>query len=92
MDKLKLEYADSSAYKLWIQLGIAAVAVGLFIAGLGGWFAPQSMATLGRFFTIPGGVLVTTGIAIAGITAHELSTGVRMAAIIGAGVLALGTL
>ena len=92
MDKLNLEYVDSTAYKLWIQLGIATVAVGLFIAGLGGWFAPKAMATLGQFLTIPGGVLVTTGVAIAGLTAHDLSNGVRMAALIGAGLLALGTL
>ena len=92
MDKINLDYVDSSAYKLWIQLGIVGLAAGLFIGGLGNWFAPAAMTTLGKFFSIPGGALVTTGVAVAGITAHELSTGVRMAAIIGSGLLALATM
>lgn len=87
-----LRVLDATAYRLWLQLGIAGLALGLFVGGLGQWFAPQTMSTLGRMFLIPGGALVTAGIAVAGLTAHELSTGVRMAALIGAGLLALVTL
>ncbi len=83
---------DSGAYPRWLQLGLFGLAVGLFISGRGQWFAPSTMATLGRFFLIPGGALVTAAIAVAGLTAHDLSTGVRMAALIGAGLLACVTL
>lgn len=92
MDKLNLDHIEPTAYKLWIQLGIAGLAGGLFVGGLGKWFAPQAMATLGNFLMVPGGVLVTAGVAIAGLTGHELSNGVRMAALISAGLLAMVTL
>ena len=91
MENLNLEYADSSSYKLWIKLGVAALAAGLIIAGLGHWFAPKHMQIVGNFLQAPGGVLVTAGIAVAGLSGDDLSDGTRMTALIVAGLLALMT-
>lgn len=89
MDKLNMEYADTSSYKTWIQAGIVLLALGMFVGGLGELFAKDVMNTLGNFFRIPGGVLITTGLAIAGVQADELSNGVRIASLICAGILGM---
>lgn len=90
MDNLNLGgYADSGSYKLWIKAGVAALAVGFVIIGLGGLFAPDSMRIIGDFLRKPGGVLVTAGVAIAGLKGDDLSDGVRVGAIIAAGLMGL---
>lgn len=91
MDNLNMEYADASAYKMWIKAGIALLAVGWFIGGLGDMFWKTGMNTIGNFFRLPGGVLLTAGIVIAGMKADNLSNGVRMASIIAGGLLAIWT-
>ena len=87
------QFADSSAYKVWIQVGLVALAVGWFLAGWGKAFDDvKLMNTLGNFFRLPGGVLLTTGLTMAGIKGDDLSTGIRVTAIICAGILGTITL
>ncbi|MFT7621101.1 MAG: hypothetical protein ACI9WU_000262 [Myxococcota bacterium] len=92
MENLNIEYAEPSSFALWIKLGLAAIAVGWLVAGLGQLFWEDGMNTIGNFLRRPGGVLLTAGIIVAGMKADELSDGVRMSAIICGGLLACVTL
>ena len=93
MDYNKLEgVADPTSYQLWIKFSIAMLAAGLIIGGLGHWFAREHMTILGNFLRQPGGVILTTGIAMAGLKGDTLENGVRLTAIIVSGVMARMTL
>ncbi len=85
-------YAEPTSYELWIKLGVAGLAAGLLISGLGHWFAATHMTILGNFLKQPGGVLLTTGVAMAGWKGESLENGVRLTAIIVAGAMARATL
>ena len=90
MDNLNLGgYADTGSYRLWIKLGVAALAAGLVIIGLGGLFAQSTMQVIGDFLRRPGAVLLTTGVAMAGLKGDDLSDGVRVGAIIASGLMAM---
>ena len=84
MENLDLEQAND--YKLLLKLGIAAILAGMIFAGFGK--VAGVMNTLGNFLIKPGAVVFIGGFTLAGLKADELSTGIRMAALIGAGILA----
>ena len=92
MEKLE-EYLAPSNYKLWLSLGIVALTAGFLIAGFGEIHKKilEHFNIIGDLLRGPGGILVTTSIVIAGLTSDELSNGVRVAALICGGLLAMLT-
>ncbi len=82
MDKLKA-FADPNNYLLWIELGIIALAIGWF---LGGW-ADMFAEGRGGFLRQSGGVLIASGMVLCGVTADHLPNGLRLCAVICAGLL-----
>lgn len=89
MVDVNMEYADILLYKMWIQVGIVLLMLGFFIGGMGQLFAEDFMNTLGNFFWIFGGVLITTGLAIAGLKSDEFSDGVWIVSFICAGIMGM---